>query len=123
MFIKRTSLKQIRIVYLVYFLMFSRVARSLVRVQIVFPWLAIYVFSMEWYSVVRYCAVAYSLYGFVSMLYAILSMPSLSLMNCFPQLLLGLLPAAATIFYWPAKKELPTQKTKKKDKDSKKRKA
>ena len=123
MFIKRTSLKQIRIVYLIYFLMFSRVARSLVRVQIVLPWLAIYVFSMEWYSVVRYCAVAYSLYGFVSMLYAILSMPSLSLTNCVPQLLLGLLPAAATIFYWPAKKELPAQKTKKKDKGSKKRNA
>ena len=42
MFIKRTSLKQIRIVYLIYFLMFSRVARSLVRVQIVRPWLASY---------------------------------------------------------------------------------
>lgn len=107
MFIKRTSLRQIRIIYLIYFLRFHHITHDLVGVQITLPWLAFYIFAMEWYRVTRYCVLAFCLYLFSIALYTILQIPSLALSDYVVPLLVSLFPAAATIFYWPAQKALP----------------
>ena len=61
MFIKRTSLKQIRIVYYVYFLLFFPGNLKITDFIYVYSWLLFYAFAWKWYRVVRYCVLAYCL--------------------------------------------------------------